>query len=56
MIKLTAKSISDLRIAIAKSYGSDFERGFSDEDLQEIGNAFLTIMAEHLKIKTCSTS
>ncbi len=56
MIKLTAKSISDLRIAIAKSYGSDFERDFSDEDLQEIGNACLTITAEHLKIKTFSAS
>lgn len=56
MVKLTAKSISDLRIVIARSYGSDFEQSFSDDDLQEIGVAFLTAMSEHLKLKTCITS
>lgn len=51
MVQLSDKAIKDLRQTIQLSYGSNFEKTLSDQDLQEIGRALLVITSEHLKIK-----
>jgi hypothetical protein len=48
-MKLSKKAIQDLRIALVRSYGTDF--GLDDEALCEIGMLLLTVMAESLKLK-----
>jgi hypothetical protein len=50
-ITLSKKAISDLRIALQKSYGEVFERGLSDEEVQKIGVLLLTTLAESLKME-----
>ncbi len=50
-MELSKKSIVDLRKAIIKSYGEDLSNKLNDEELNEIGNALLTVTAEALKIK-----
>lgn len=52
-MKLSIKSIQDLRIALNKSFGCNFCDALSDDHIQEIGNALLVVTAEHLKIKAC---
>ena len=53
MVQLSIKSIQDLRTALNKSFDESFCNEFSEDDLQEIGNALLVVTAEHLKIKAC---
>jgi hypothetical protein len=48
---LNQKALADLRVALRKSYGDDFDNTFSDEDVGEIGELLLTILAGSLKIK-----
>jgi effector-binding domain-containing protein len=50
-MELSKKAIVDLRKAIIKSYGEDLSNKLNDEELNEIGNALLTVTAEALKIK-----
>jgi hypothetical protein len=52
-MKLSVKSIQDLKIALNKSFGENFCNELSDDELQEIGNTLLVVTAEHLKLKTC---
>ena len=51
-MNLTTQAIKDLRNAIRKIYGLDFEMSLSDEEVNEIGDLLLNILAESLKIKT----
>ena len=50
-MQLTNQAIKDLRIAIQKTYGLDFENSLSDEEVNEIGDLLLNILAESLKLK-----
>ena len=50
-MELSKKSIVDLRKAIIKSYGEDLSNKLNDEELNEIGNALLTVTCEALKVK-----
>ena len=54
-MKLSIKSIQDLRIALNKSFGCNFCDSLSDDDVQEIGNALLVVTAEHLKVKALAS-
>lgn len=51
MPSLSQKAKSDLRIILRKSYGEDFEVALSDEEVGEIGDLLLTVLAEGLKLK-----
>lgn len=48
---LSKKATDDLRVALSKSYGKDFEVSLSEEEVGEIGSLLLTILAESLKMK-----
>lgn len=50
-MELSIQAIKELRIVLSKSYGSDFEVSLSDEEVNEIGDLLLNILAEGLKIK-----
>ena len=51
---LSNNAIKDLRIALAQSYGKDWEASLTDEEVTEIGDLLLNILAESLKIKIAS--
>ncbi len=55
-MQLSKESIVDLRKAIVKSYGEDLSNKLNDEELNEIGNALLTITCEALKLKVSQCS
>ena len=50
-MQLSDKAIKDLRIALQKSYGADFESSLSNEEVNEIGDVLLNVLAGSLKIK-----
>ncbi len=50
MLNLSNKAIEDLRIALRKSYGVDFESRLSDEEIRDIGDLLITILVEKLKL------
>lgn len=50
-MKLSTNAIKDLRIALQKSYGSDFDKRFSDEEINNIGDLLLNVLAESLKLE-----
>lgn len=50
-MQLTTQAIKDLRHTIQKTYGLDFEKSLNDEEVNEIGDLLLNILAESLKIK-----
>jgi len=49
--ELSKNAIKDLRIVLSKSYGNDFEVSLSDEEVNEIGDLLLNVLAESLKIR-----
>ncbi len=49
-MELSSNAIKDLRIVLSKSYGSDFEVSLSNEEVNEIGDLLLNILAESLRI------
>lgn len=51
MMNLTTQAIKDLRNAIQKTYGLDFEKSLTNEEVNEIGDLLLNILAGSLKIK-----
>lgn len=51
-MQLSVLAIKELRDAIQKTHGLDFEMSLSDEEVNEIGDLLLNILAESLKIKT----
>lgn len=48
---LSDKAIQDLRIALRKSYGDDFDIDLSDEEINRIGMFTLTCLMEGLKLE-----
>ena len=50
-MQLSTKAVKDLRIALDSSYGEDFSKQLSDEEINEIGDLLLTILSEGLKLK-----
>lgn len=50
-MRLGQKAIRDLRIALRKTYGVDFEVSLSDEEVNRIGDLLLNILAESLRMK-----
>ena len=48
---LSSQAIHDLRLALRSSYGNSFDSQFSDEEINEIGEVFLCILAGSLKVK-----
>lgn len=50
-MQLSQKAIKDLRTALNKSYGDDFDSKLNDEQVNKLGNLFLTVMAESLKLE-----
>lgn len=50
-MKLTVSAIKDLRGALQKSYGDDFDVVLSDEEIENIGLLLLTCLVESLKLE-----
>lgn len=50
-MELSEKALKDLRIALQKTYGEDFDASLSKEEVNQIGDLILTILAESLKMK-----
>jgi len=50
-MKLSKQAIKELRIALSKSYGKELNDSLNDEEINEIGELLLTILAESLKMK-----
>ena len=50
-MKLSTEAIKDLRVALRKSYGESFDAAFTDEEVNEIGDLLLNVLAESLKLK-----
>ncbi len=50
-IKLSNKALMDLRIALGASYGEDLDSDLTNDQVNEIGNLLLTILAESLMLK-----
>lgn len=51
MVKLSNQAIRDLREVLSKSFGKDVEISYSDEEVNEIGDLLLNILAEGLKMR-----
>jgi hypothetical protein len=49
-MQLSVLAIKELRDAIQKTYGLDFEKSLTNEEVNEIGDLLLNILAESLKI------
>lgn len=49
-IQLSGEALRDLRIALRASYGQDFDQDLTDEQVNNLGNLFLTILAEGLML------
>ena len=50
-MKLSEQAIKELRTALINSYGKELNDSLNDEEVNEIGDLLLTILAESLKIK-----
>ncbi len=50
-MQLSQKAIKDLREALNKSYGEDFDKELSDEQVNKLGCLLLTVLAEGLKLE-----
>lgn len=51
IMKLSTQAVEDLRTTLRKLYGVDFESALSDEEVNEIGDLLLNVLAESLKMK-----
>ena len=54
-IKLSTKSIQDLKSALSKTFGQTFCESLSDDELQDLGSILLVVTAEHLKLKVANS-
>lgn len=50
-MELSKKAVRDLRVALQKTYGVEFNASLSNEEVNQIGDLLLTILAESLKMK-----
>lgn len=48
---LSTKAIKELRIALSKSHGEDFDVAMSDEQINHIGVLVLTGLVESLRLE-----
>lgn len=48
---MSKEAIKDLRTALQTSYGEDFDVEMTDEEINEVGELLLNILAEGLKLK-----
>jgi hypothetical protein len=55
-VTLSDKAIKDLRIALRKSYGGDFDIDLSDEQINRIGMVTLACLVEGLKLEIRESS
>lgn len=51
IMTLSTKAIQELRTALSKSYGEDFDVVMSDEQINHIGVLILTGLVESLKLQ-----
>ncbi len=51
MGQLSKEAIEDLKLTLRNKYGPDFCSTLTDEEFEELGMLFLTILAEGLKLK-----
>ena len=51
IMNLSSQSLCDLRTALKQSYVENFDSELSDEDIQQIGELFLTGVASYLKMR-----
>ena len=51
MAQLSKEAIEDLKLTLRNKYGPDFCSTLTDEEFEELGMLFLTILAEGLKLK-----
>ncbi len=54
-MQLSTQAIKDLRKALQKTYGVDFEVSLSDEEVNRLGDLLLNILAESLKMKVANS-
>ena len=54
VITLSNKAIVELRTALRKSYGADFDVSVSDDEINNIGVLVLTGLVESLKLEMVS--
>jgi len=50
-MKLSKQAIKELRVALTNSYGKELNNSLNDEEVNEIGDLLLTILAEGLKTR-----
>ncbi len=50
-VQLSQQALQDLRLALRSSYGQDFDTDLTDEQINNLGNLLLTILAEGLLLK-----
>ena len=50
-MQLSAKALAELREALRKTHGEDFERNLSDDDVNHLGLLFLEIVVQSLKLR-----
>ncbi len=50
-MQLSKKAIEDLRVALQNSYGEGFGAEWGEEDINQIGDLLLNILAESLRMK-----
>jgi hypothetical protein len=50
-MQLSFEAIKDLRRAMDSSCGEGFSKQLNDEEINEIGDLLLTVLAEGLKLK-----
>lgn len=50
-MQLSKKAIEDLRIALRKTFGDDFDSTLNDEQVEKIGLLMMTSILESLKIR-----
>ncbi len=49
--ELSKQAVCDLRQALNKSWGDDFDKGFSEDEINRLGLVILTGLVESLKIE-----
>lgn len=54
-MQLSQQAIKDLRTALQRIYGVDFETSLSDEEVNHLGDLLLNILAESLKMKVANS-
>lgn len=50
-VTLSKNALKDLRSALCSSYGNDLDNELSDEQVNKLGELFLTILVESLQLE-----